>query len=322
MADPNDGRDVTESWEAYVSQDPVDNVFARHYMLEQLRANGSFEQQNGRAIFHILEYADNSTVKWMSEYETLDVTAQTPFDQAEYAWKNIGGDVPLSEFEKAITAKGAGKFDVMARKIDNLKNTIEEAVNTALFSDGTGTAGKEIGGLQLLVSSTPTTGTVGQINRATFSFFRNQQTTGTKTTTAYDNLKASLESSYNNCSNGIGKETPTFAVTTQTVFQGFMSLLQAQERYDRKGSGDKAVSGFKGQTAMFKDIPIGFDAACPSGNAYILNNRNLHLVYQLWMKAFDPVNPANQFVDVFKVLCSLNLTTDNSRRLGVVSAIT
>ena len=265
MADPNDGRDVTESWEAYVSQDPVDNIFARHYMLEQLRANGSFEEQNGRAIFHLLEYATNPNVKWLSEYETLDTTASTPFDQAEFAWKNVGGDVPFSEFEKAITAGGAGKFDVRARKLDNLKSTIEETVNTALFADGTGTAGKEVGGLQLLVSTTPTTGTVGQINRATFSFWRNQQTTGTKSATAFDNLKSSLESTYNNCSNGLGKETPTFCVTTQTVFQGFMSLLVAQERYDRVGSGDKAVSGFKGMTAMFKDIPIGFDAACPSG---------------------------------------------------------
>jgi hypothetical protein len=322
MADPNDGRDVTESWEAYVSQDPVDNIFARHYMLEQLRANGSFEQQNGRAIFHILEYAENSTVKWMSEYETLDVTPQTPFDQAEFAWKNIGGDVPMSEFEKAITAKGAGKFDVMARKLDNLKSTIEETVNTGLFADGNGTAGKELGGLQLLVSTTPTTGTVGQISRVTFSFWRNQETSGAQSLAAFDKLKASLESVYNSCSNGLGKETPTFCVTTQTVFQGYMGLLVAQERYDRVSSSDKAVSGFKGMTAMFKDIPIGYDAACPTGNAYILNNRNLHLVYQLWMKAYDPVNPSNQFVDVFKVLCSLNLTTDNPRRLGVVDLIT
>jgi hypothetical protein len=322
MADPNDGQVVTEAWEAYVSQDPVDNVFARHWLLEQLRSNSSFEKQNGRAIFHILEYALNNTVKFMSEYEELDVTAQTTFDQCEFAWKNLGGDVPMSEFEKAITAAGAGKFDLMSKKIDNLKSTMEEVANTACFADGTGTSGKEFGGLQYLVSSTPTTGTVGQINRATFSFYRNQQTSGAKTTTAYDNLKSTATTIYNNCSNGIGKENPTFAVTTQTVFQGFESLLTTQERYDRQGTGDLGVSGFKGQKIQFKDIPLAYDAACPSGNMYILNNRNLHLVYALWMKGYPPASPANQFADVFKVLTIANLSTDNPRRLGVITAIT
>lgn len=321
MADVNDGQVVTEAWEAYVSQDPVDNIFARHYALEQLRQNGSFEKQSGRAVLHILEYALNNTVKWMSEYETLDVTAQTTFDETEYAWKIIGGDVPMSWFETAITANGAGKFDLMAKKVDNLKKTIEETINTACFADGTGTNSKEAGGLQYLVSSTPTTGTVGQINRATFSFFRNQQASGAKTSTAFDNLKSGLEGIYNSCSNGIGEENPTWAVTTQTVFQGFMGLLVAQERYDRIGNSDKAVSGFKGQTAQFKDIPIGYDAACPSGVAYILNNRNLHLVYAIWMKA-DDQTPSNQFAKVFKTMTQCNLTSDNPRRLGCLTAIT
>ena len=322
MADPNDGQIVTEAWEAYVNQDPTDNIFARHALLEELRSNGSFEKQNGRSVFHILEYAQNSTVKWMSEYETLDVTAQTTFDQCEFAWKLIGGDVPMSEFEKAITAAGAGKFDLMAKKLDNLKSTIEETVNTACFSDGTGTAGKEVGGLQELVQTTPSTGTTGQISRDSFSFWRNQQQTGTKTSTAYDNLRAHMGLIYDACSNGVGKENPTFAVTTSTIFAAFNNLLVANERYGRKGAGDKGVSGFKGQNIMFRDIPLFYDAACASASVYILNNRNLHLVYAVWMKGFPAVSPTNQFVDVFKVLSICAMTSDNLRRLGVVNAIT
>jgi len=60
------------------------------------------------------------------------------------------------------------------------------------WSDGTGNSSKDLGGLQFLISTTPTTGTVGGINRATFSFWRNQQTSGAKTTTAFDNLRASM----------------------------------------------------------------------------------------------------------------------------------
>ncbi len=321
MAAPNQGQTVAAAWEAYVNQDPTDNIFQRHWLLENLRQNGSFEKQTGRNIKHILEYATNGTVKFMSEMESLDTTRQDVFDEAQFEWKFVGGDVVMSEFERAITSGGAAKFDLLARKLDNLKTSIEEAFNTSCFGDGTGTNGKELGGLQLLVSSTPTTGTVGAISRSTFSFWRNQQTSGAKTSTAFDNLKGTLESVYNSSSNGIGKENPTFAVTTQTVFQGFMSLLVAQERYDRNGPSDKAISGFKGQYAQFKDIPIGYDPQCPSANCYILNNRNLHLIYMLWMKGYPAVDPTNQFVDVFKVLSIANLTTDNPRRLGVITSI-
>jgi len=169
MSAPNDGQLVTAAWEAYVNQDPEDNVFDRYWLLENLRQGEAFEEQHGRAIFSSLEYATNTTVKAMSELETLDVTRIDVFDQAEFAWKHIGGDVVMSEFEKAVTESGGGKFGLMARKIENLKSSMDDSINAQLFSDGTGTSGKEIGGLAHIVALDPTTGTVGQINRATFS---------------------------------------------------------------------------------------------------------------------------------------------------------
>jgi hypothetical protein len=321
MSAINAGQNAAAAWQAYVNLDPVDNIFARHWLLEQLRANGSFEKQNGDVIRHNLEYALNPNVKFMSELETLTVSRPDTFDNAEFSWKFIGGDVPMTDFETGITSGGARKFDLQARKLVNLKNTIEEKTNTSLFSDGTGTSSKEFGGLQLIVSTTPTTGTVGLINRATYAFFRSQQVTGTKTTNPFDNLLASMETGYNSASNGIGEQNPTFGVTTQTVFEGFNGLTPAIERLSRESPSDKLVRGFKGQNVMFKDIPLGYDPACPSGNLYILNNRNLHFVYMQWMKGEDAVRPADAFYSVFKVLTIANLTTDNPRRLAVVSAI-
>lgn len=319
MAAINSGQNVAAAWEAYVNQDPVDNVFARHWLLEQLRANGSFEKQNGVVIRHNLEYALNPNVKFMSELETLTVSRPDTFDNAEYAWKFVGGDVPMTDFERGITSGGAKKFDLEARKLENLKNTLEEKTNTSFFSDGTGTSSKEFGGLQAIVSATPTTGTIGLINRATYAFFRNQQVSGAGT--AFSILLASMETVYNSCSNGIGSQNPTFGVTTQTVFEGFNSLTPAIERLNRESSGDKLVRGFKGQNVMFKDIPLGYDPACPAGLMYILNNRNLHFIYMQWMRGEAAVRPADAFYDVFKVLTIGNLTTDNPRRLGVVTAI-
>jgi hypothetical protein len=322
MADIVRGQNVSAAWEAYVPQNPVDNIFTRHWLLENIRENGSFEEQHGTVIRANLEYALNPNVKFISELETLTVSRPDTFDNAEYLWKHIGGDVPMTDLERGITAGGAKKYDLEAKKLSNLKNTMEEKVNTSLFSDGTGTSSKEFGGLQLLVPNDPTLGTAGLISRVTYTFWRSQQSLGTKTTNPGDNLLAAMTACYNNCSNGVGEQNPTYAVTTQTAFQIYEGLTPVIERLDRKSTSDKLIRGFKGQNIMFKDIPLGYDPSCPSGNMYILNNRNLKFIYMQWMKGEPAVRPTDGFWDVFKVLTIGNLITDNSRRLGVVTVIT
>lgn len=322
MASPNRGQLVAAAWEDYVKTDPADQIFNFFWLLENLRSGNSFRKGAGDPITGTIEYATNTTVKSMSELETLDVTRIDVFDRYEYAWKFVGGDIVMSEFEKQVTSGGAGKFDLEAGKIDNLKKSMQQQINADLYSDGTGTSGKQAGGLQYIVSSTPTTGTVGAINRATYTFWRNQQTSGAKSSTAFDNLKGTMRSIYNLCSSGVGMQTPEFAVTDRTDFEGYESLSVTVERLMRSSATDKLLSGYKGDHIMFKDIPISFDFAAPAGLMYILNRTNLFIRYMLWMKAFPPQTPVNQFVDVVKILTIYNLVSDNPRRLGVITAIT
>ena len=322
MAAPNDGQLVAAAWEAYVTPDPEDNIFDRYWLLENLREGDAFEKQHGREISVELEYATNTTVKAMSELETLNVTRVDVFDQGTAQWKHIGGLVVMSEFERAIQESGGGKFKLLAKKIANLKRSKEKELNEEAFSDGTGTSGKVMGGLQHIVPDDPTTGTVHEINAATFTFWRSQQTSGAQTSTAFDNLLSTMRSIYNLCSNGVGEQNPDYAVTTRAVFEGFEGLLTANERYDRKSKSDMGVTGFKGDKLLFKDILLSYDNDCPSGNCYILNRRNLKLVYMRWMKMFDAIQPTNQFITVPKVLTIANMISDNRRRLGVVTAIT
>ena len=89
MAAINAGQNAAAAWQAYVPADPTDNIFARHWILEQLRANGSFEKQNGDVIRANLEYALNPNVKFISELETITVFRPDTFDNAEYTWKFI-----------------------------------------------------------------------------------------------------------------------------------------------------------------------------------------------------------------------------------------
>src|SRR5262245_25472757 len=118
MPVPNRGQVVASAWEAYVKTQPEDQVFNLFWLLENLRVGSSFKKLNGDPITGTIEYATNTTVKAMSELETLDITRIDVFDRYEYAWKFVGGDIVMSEFEKQQTLGAAGKFDLEAGKVE------------------------------------------------------------------------------------------------------------------------------------------------------------------------------------------------------------
>jgi hypothetical protein len=321
MANPNQGQTIASSWEAIVGSKPEDNIFDEYWLLDQLSKGKSFVAVNGgRTINGAVEYAVNTTVKSYSDTESLDTTRIDVFDEFSYSWKEYAGTVVMSELEKAKNQGEGRKFDLLAAKLENLRNSMRKALNEGLFSDGTGNGSKDIGGLLHIVPDDPTTGTVGGINRATFSFWRSQQTTDSGT--SFNALRANMRTVYNNCSSGAVAKHPDYWVTSQTVFEGYESLLIANEHVTSKEKS-QFDAGFKNEYAMFKGIPGSFDEDCDADNLYFLNYANLKLAYQkgYWMKGFDAVDPANQTVDVFKVMTIANLISNNPRRLGVITSI-
>ena len=313
---------IAASWNALVNDKPEDNIFADYWLLNRLKdGQGFMSVDGGDLITASLEYATNGSVAFYSDLETISTTRQDVFDRTEFPWREIAGTVVQSELENAINQGSAQKFDLLGAKLKNLQKTLDATINTGLFAVGTESSGKSIGGLQSLIATDPTTGTVGAINRATFTFWRNQQASGAKTTSAFDNLRATMRSIYNLASNGVGGNHPKFGVTTRTVFEGFEGLLLANERFTDKTSGE---GGFKNETLKFKGMMLSYDAACPSGIMYFCNPEFLKLAYAKghWYKAAKEVEPANQTAKVFKVHSICNLIATNPRMLGALTLIT
>jgi hypothetical protein len=322
MANPNVGQRVTANWEAVVGKGPEDNIHDDYFVFNQLsKGDGFLGLSGGDYISGPLEYAVNTTVSSYSDTDPISTTRVDVFDRFEAQWKEYAGTAILSDLEADRNAGDGTVFPLLPAKLENLKNSMRRAINTDLFSDGTGNNSKQIGGFQYLISTTPTTGTALAINRANFTFWRNQQTSGAKTTSAFDNLRAAMRSIYNLCSNGMGDAHPSTAVTDRATFEGFEGLLLANERFTDKTDAD---GGFKNEVLKFKGAKMSYDVACPAGNLYFFNPRFLKLAYKKgsWFKMLDEQRPANQTLTVYPVRTMCNLITTNARRLGVVSAIT
>jgi hypothetical protein len=322
MAAPNVGQRVAANWELVVKTKPEDQIHDDYWLLNQLsQGEGFVGKSGGDFIVCPIEYGFNTTVASYSDLDTISTTRTDVFDRYEAQWKEYAGTYAISDLESDRNAGEGQVFDLRAAKLENLKNSMRSTFNADLFGAGTANSSKVFTGLQALVTTTPTSGTIQGVARDAHSFARNQQASGAQTTSAFDNLRAVMRSIYNLSSNGISSDHPSFGVTTRTVFEGFEGLLLANERFTDKSSGD---GGFKNEVLKFKGMKLSYDNDCLSGAMYLLNPKYLKLVYKTgaWMKAQAAQRPVNQTADFVVIRTMANLFTTNPRRLGVISGIT
>ncbi len=321
MPDPNRGQRIASNWEAIIGTKPEDQIHDDYWLLNRFsEGEGFLGLSGGDFIAQPLEYALNSTAGSYSDTDTVPTSRVDVFDRLETNWKEYVVSVVMSELEKDRNDGVGQLFALLPAKLENAKNSLRSDLNSDMHADGTGNSGKDLDGLALIVATAPTSGTYAGINRANFSFWRNQQTAGTQSSAAFDNLRAAMRSVYNLCSNGVGDAHPTFAVTTRTVFEAYEGLLLANERFTDKSDGD---GGFKNEVLKFKGAKISYDNDATAAELRFLNPRFLKLVYKKgsWMKMRPPVQPANQTIDVILIRSMCNLVGINPRRLGAVTAI-
>lgn len=326
MADPDIGELAASVWDNKIGGKPQDNIFNSRALFYLFGENGFKESADGGKTFEFtVNFAENTTFKSYGEYDTLDQTRISVFDAAQYTAKIHAGTVIYSELEKLRASGGSAKFDLIAEKLEVGKNSHIANLNRVLFGDGTGNGGLDMLGLQGIILTAPTTSVVtGGINGSTFPFWRNQQQSGAKTTNAFDNLRSVMRSVYNKCSRGGTADAPTAWITDRATFEGYESLLVANERYNKDGKLRGGDAGFDNDALLFKGAKGLYDEDAVAGNLYFMNPSFLKLAYLKggWMKMYPEVDPANQLANVHKVATFGQLCTSNRRRLGVVTAIT
>src|SRR5262245_44188219 len=134
MADPLVGQVVASSWEAVVGTKPEDNIHNDYWLLNRFQDGDGFKSiDGGRSINSSIEYAINTTVKAYTDLDLLDTTRIDVFDEFNFPWKEYAGTVVMSELERAKNQGSGRKFDLLAAKLENLRNSFKRAINTDMF---------------------------------------------------------------------------------------------------------------------------------------------------------------------------------------------
>src|SRR5579885_2336235 len=153
----------------------ADNTTKNNALLYRLSQRGKVKPADGgQAIVQELEYAENGTYKRYTGYDALNISPSDVFTAAQFSWAQAAVAVSISGLEMLQNSGEEQMINLLDARISNAERTFKNNLSNDCYSSGTADGGKQIGGLQLLVSDTPTSGTVGGISRSAFGFWQNQ----------------------------------------------------------------------------------------------------------------------------------------------------
>jgi hypothetical protein len=265
----------------------ADNLTNNNALLMRLRKRGNSNTfSGGREIMQELAYTSNATFMWYSGYEPLNIALNDTMTAARFAIKQCAIAVVISGLEEIQNSGEEAMMNLIAQRGQVAENSFLNAMSTGIYSDGTAFGGKQIGGLQLLVSKTPTTGTVGGIDASAQTWWRNvalnNSTDPLGAFVFVQGTTNNIQSYFNKATLSLKRNSDgvDMIVADTIIYNGYLNSLQTIQRINSDGAGS-AGSGF---TALKyygagKEVDVILDGGkggqVPATTAYFINSEFL-----------------------------------------------
>lgn len=225
----------------------ADNVTNNNALLRKLKAKGNVRPfGGGNVIFEEIMYTEAAsiTTNSYSGYETINVGQNSPISSASFDIKQYAGSVTMSGLEMLQNSGKEQIIDLMEGRMKVAEAQLANRIDYDLYQDGTGNGGKNITGLALAVPDTPTSGTYGGIDRATWTFWQPQSYSGATDGGAAVSA-ANIQQYMTTLALSLvrGNNKPDLWVADSTYFAFYVNSLQAIQRVSSEG-GATAGAGF------------------------------------------------------------------------------
>ena len=298
----------------------TDNVSKHNALLNRMRSRGKIKTVGGGyEIAEPISYAENSTYQRYAGYDALNTNASDVLTTVKYPFRQVALHVTASGREiRMNSSKEAMKNLVRARK-DNAMDTATNQFAIDLYSSGA--LSEQVNGLQNLIQ-TNGQGTVGGIDSATWTFWRNKfreasgtNTAATPTVANSVQFKGDMNALWLSLNRGTDK--PDLIVMTHDFYALYEVAEQEKQRY---ADSDLAKAGFT--TLKYKSADVIFDDnanfATTGETAYFLNTNYLYLVQhrEAQWTPDDEKTPTNQDAVVVPIYWMGNLVCTNRALQG------
>lgn len=251
----------------------ADNVSKNNALLVKLKEGDRVKPfSGGRVITEELAYAENSTFKRYSGYDALNVGRSDVLTAAEYDIKQAAVAISISGLEQLMNSGEEQLIDLLESRFENAEMTLTNNIALDCYSDGSSDGGKQIGGLAHLVSTAPSSGTVGGISRSN-TYWRNiYQNPGS----AYDKTTIGDAMTALWVQLVRGADKPDLIVGDNNYWSAYHNSLVGIQRIFREGSA-VAKSGFTALAFMDAEVVLdgGVGGGASSNRMFFLNSKYL-----------------------------------------------
>ena len=293
----------------------ADNVTDNNAVLKTLSMKGNIKTfSGGNIILQELSFRDNGNAGYYSGYDLLPVSAQDVISAAEFQIKQVAVPVVISGLEILQNSGKEKMIDLMDARMAVAEASMKNLISNGLYSDGTGSGGKQITGLNAAVPVSPTT-TYGGIDPVTWTFWANASTNTSGI------VASTIQGSWNALYAQLvrGNDKPDTILVDNATWAMYLASLQTNQRFADVKKGE---AGFDSLKFIGADVILdgGIEGNCPANTAFFLNTNYIH-----WRPHADrnmvPLSPnkryaVNQDAEVQILAWAGNLTTSGRKFQG------
>lgn len=269
-------------------QDLVSNS---NVLLSVMKSKGMWKTFEGPTIRERLLYNEAGTYTRYSGYQFLNPKPAELVNDAEFTPKLGAVSVVLSgEDILQNSGSSAQLMDIMELHLEAAEQELEDRFQEDIHSDGTADGGRQIGGLQLAIPTTPSSGTYGGISRSSNAIWR---TTTYDANSDFTGVTAVTSSTIKPIFNQImiersrGKKGPDMILASQSHYLAYQAATEAIQRITDGGTSaaNKAGPGFPSLKfyGAGKSVDIylegGIGSAMPDDITYFIDSSALRFRY-------------------------------------------
>jgi hypothetical protein len=308
----------------------ADNVTNNNPLLLKLKSKGNVRPfSGGNVILEEIMYNDTSTnnTNSYSGFETLNISPNSPISAAQFSIAQYASAVTISGLEMLQNSGKEAIIDLLEGRIKVAEAQLANRINLDLYGNGTGNGGKNLTGLAAAVADSPSSGTYGGINRATWSFWQNQAFSGVTNGGAAVSA-ANIQSYMTQLAIKLvrGTDKADLIVADNNYYNLYVNSLQAIQRVtdpEMAGSGFASLKFYGGGTSADVVLGGGIGAQEPANHMYFLNTD--YIFFRPHKdRNFVPIGGERQSVNQDAIVKLIgwagNLTTSGAQFQGVLTA--
>lgn len=293
-----------------------DAVSTNNALFYMLKKRGNIKMVGGgRTFTHPIYHTASGNFGAIAKLDPIPTALQEDATRAEFDVKIVAGSLVLSTLEEAMNAGQKEQLIKLAREVkEGGEISMTEICGDQVWKDGS--SANDFDGLQNLISLTPTTGTVGGINRANYSYWRNETGTDVSAFNTSSEGITNMNSLLNACT--YGHQGPTAVFTTKAVYGLYELSMTSNIRHLSTELGDSSF-----RHLAYSTLPVLFDDNCPSGQLYMvdLNNLWMQILSQGNFQVTDFQRSINSLSRVALMYVFGNMTMGSARTQGVIASV-